>query len=52
MKIVQNMLNTPLSKAIIRNTNGLQNLSILRNPRGTNFPVTQDEWQIIIGLIK
>jgi len=52
MKIVQNMLNAPLSKATIRNTNGLQNLSILRNPMGTNFPVNQDEWLIIKDLIK
>jgi len=51
MKIVKNLLDSPLSKTTIRNTNGFQNLSILRSPMGTNFPVTQDEWQIIKGLI-
>ena len=51
MKIVKNMLNKPLTKESIRNTDGLQNLSILRLPRGTNFKVTSDEWNRIKELI-
>jgi predicted RNA-binding protein with PUA-like domain len=51
MKIVKNMLNKPLTKESIRNTAGLQNLSILRLPRGTNFRVTSDEWNRIKELI-
>lgn len=51
MKILKNMLNRPLLKEQLRNTNGLQNLSILKLPRGTNFAVTPDEWQIMKNLI-
>lgn len=51
MKIIKNMLNNPLSKVTIRNTAGLQNLSILRMPQGTNFKVTSDEWIRIKELI-
>jgi hypothetical protein len=51
MKIVKNMLNRPLSKERILQTNGLQMMSIFRNPRGTNFYVTPDEWNKIKGLI-
>lgn len=52
MKIVRNLLNSPLTKETIKNTNGLHNLSILRQPRGTNFPVTPDEWFKIKELIE
>jgi hypothetical protein len=51
MKIVKNMLSNPLTKETIRNTVGLQNLSILRMPQGTNFKVTSDEWNRIKELI-
>lgn len=51
MKIVKNMLNNPLTKESIRNTDGLQNISILRLPRGTNFKVISDEWNRIKELI-
>lgn len=52
MKIINNMLNKPLLKETIRNTKGLQNMSILKQPRGTNFNVTSDEWHIIKELIE
>ena len=52
MKIVKNMLNRPLTKETIRNTNGLHNLRILRQPRGTNFNVISDEWNLIKELIE
>lgn len=52
MKIVRNLLSSPLRKETIRNTNGLQNLSILRQPRGTNFLVTIEEWLKIKDLIE
>lgn len=51
MKIERNLLNNPLSKETIRNTEVLQNLSILRLPRGTNFKVTPNEWNKIKELI-
>jgi predicted RNA-binding protein with PUA-like domain len=52
MKIVKNMLNKPLTKETIKNKDGLQNLSILRQPRGTNFNVTSEEWNLIKELIE
>lgn len=52
MKIVKNMLNRPLTKETIRNTNGLHNISILRQPRGTNFNVISHEWNLIKELIE
>lgn len=52
MKIIRNLAETPLIKDVIRNTGGLQNLSILRMPRGTNFFVTAEEWKLIEKLIK
>jgi hypothetical protein len=51
MKIVRNLLNSPISKETIINTNGLSNLSVLRQPQGTNFVVGADEWAIINRLI-
>lgn len=52
MKILKNMLTKPLMKETIRNTAGLENLSILHQPRGTNFRVTLNEWKIIKELIE
>jgi len=52
MRIVKNMLSSPLTKERIKLTNGLQYMSIFLNPRGTNFPVKSDEWDKIRNLIK
>ena len=51
MKIIKKMLSSPLLKEKIKSINGLQNMSIFRNPRGTNFPIKPDEWNIIRDLI-
>lgn len=51
MKIVRNLLNKPITKDTIKNTAGLQQLSILYYYRGTNSPVKPDEWTIIKDLI-
>lgn len=54
MKIINNLLNNPISKEVLKNTKGLENLSILRYYQGTNFPVKIDEWheisKIILGI--
>jgi predicted RNA-binding protein with PUA-like domain len=52
MKIINNLLNNPVSKENIKKTKGLESLSILRYYQGTNFPVTYDEWQLIKQMIK
>lgn len=51
MKIIKNLLEYPILKEMIRNTVGLQGLSILRNPMGTNFPVTPNEWHLIKKIV-
>lgn len=51
MKILKIMLNRPLLKETIRSTTGLQKMSILKQPRGTNFRVTHHEWNIIKNLL-
>ncbi|OHB98643.1 MAG: hypothetical protein A2W74_01220 [Planctomycetes bacterium RIFCSPLOWO2_12_38_17] len=52
MRIVRNLIGNPIIKESIRHTNGLGNLSILRCSQGTNFSVTQDEWNVIKTMIK
>lgn len=50
MKVIKN-LSEPLTKEKIKSTEGLQDLSIVKMPRGTNFPVTTEQWEIIEKLI-
>lgn len=47
MKLKMNLLNNPITKEILRNTAGLERLSIFRQSQGTNFKVTENEWKII-----
>lgn len=47
MKVLKNMLNAPIYKSELKETPGLENLSIFRQPQGTNFTITADEWEII-----
>lgn len=51
MELVTNMIDRPLLRDEIKNTSGLENLSILKFYQGTNFPVDNDEWIIIKKLI-
>jgi len=43
MTITNNLVKNPILRNNIKTTIGLKNLSILRQPRGTNFPVSLDE---------
>ncbi len=52
MRIVRNLLRSPLTKEIIKNTSELKELSILKQPQGTNFPITPEEWNKIKLLIE
>lgn len=52
MKLIKSLVNNPLSKERIKRTEGFQNLSILKQPRGTNFTVSIDEWSKIKHLIE
>ncbi len=51
MKILKNLLHAPLTKETIIKENGLSNMSIFRQPQGTNFRVTPEEWIKIKELI-
>jgi len=51
MNVVKRLSNAPLFRKVIKDLKGLGSLSILKNPQGTNFPVSNAEWKIISGLI-
>jgi len=45
------LINSPVFRNELKAIEALKDLSILRIPRGTNFPVTPHEWNVIKGLI-
>ncbi len=51
MKILKSLLNAPLTKETILNADGLSAMSIFKQPQGTNFRVTPEEWIKIKALI-
>ncbi|MGV8017885.1 MAG: EVE domain-containing protein [Ignavibacteria bacterium] len=52
MKLIKHFINTPIKRETILKINGLQNLSIIKMPRGTNFLVNKEEWALINKLIE
>jgi hypothetical protein len=46
------LINNPITRQELKNVSELENMEIFRRPIGTNFVVTTDEWQAILGLIK
>lgn len=50
MRVIE-VLKETLTKERIKDTDGLQDLSIVRMSRGTNFTVKPEEWTIIKKLI-
>ena len=46
------LANNPLSRDEIKNVPELKNLSIFKQPQGTNFPVTDEEWELLSKLIQ
>lgn len=46
------LINNPILKDELKNIPELKNLAIFRQPQGTNFPVSNKEWEIISNLIK
>lgn len=46
------LVDNPLLRQEIQDVSELKNLSILKQPQGTNFPVTEKEWNIISELIQ
>ncbi len=46
------LLNNPIFRKELKNISQLKNMAIFRQPQGTNFPVTEEEWSIISELIK
>ena len=47
LKVTNKFLNHPIFRSELKNIGKLKKLSILKNPRGTNFPVAESEWKII-----
>jgi len=47
-----NLLNNPVFKDEVKNIDGLEDLSILRQPQGINFAVTHKQWVIIREIIQ
>lgn len=52
IKYTMKMINNPIMKEELREIKELRNFSIFRQPQGTNFPVSEDEWKIISRLIR
>jgi len=52
MSVAKRLTNVPLFRKAIKDIKGLEGLSILQNPQGTNFPVSNAEWKIISEQIK
>jgi ribosomal protein L34E len=42
--------NNHISKGELKNVPELKNMAIFRQPQGTNFPVTDTEWEVISDL--
>lgn len=46
------LINNPILKEELKNIADLENMDIFRRPIGSNFKVTNEEWQIILNLLK
>ena len=51
MRIIKNMVNNPVSRDTIKETTGLEMMSIFRYSQRTNFPVSTDEWNLLRQII-
>lgn len=51
MKLITNLAGNPITRDEIKRVSGLEELSIIKSPKGTNFKVSADEWQLIGELI-
>jgi hypothetical protein len=47
MRIIKNLVNNPVTRNTIKETTGLEMMSIFRYSQGTNFPVSTDEWNLL-----
>jgi hypothetical protein len=46
------LVNNPIMREELKNIPELQNMDIFKQPQGTNFRVTSEEWDIILNLLK
>jgi hypothetical protein len=51
LAIEKRFLGNPLLRSTIAATEGLENLMILRQPNGTNFPVDDETWELLRPLL-
>ncbi|HOO97556.1 MAG TPA: endonuclease NucS [Caldisericia bacterium] len=47
LAVINNMINKPILKEKILTLDGMDKLSVIRSPQGTNFPVTDEQWRAI-----
>jgi len=52
LNIFQDLSENPVLRENIKNIERTKNLSIIRQPRGTNFKVTFEEWEELEALLK
>jgi hypothetical protein len=51
LKLIRDLSNRPLLRDQLKQVQDLKNLSILRFAQGTNFRVSDEEWNVIKGLL-
>jgi hypothetical protein len=49
--LLRRFVDKPILKRKLVSILGLENLSMIKQPQGTNFPVTNEEWRIISQLL-
>lgn len=45
-------VNNPIFREELKGFPGLEKMPIFRQPQATNFPVSNDEWQVILNILK
>tara|TARA_Y100000310_G_scaffold275692_1_gene292361 strand:+ start:264 stop:1160 length:897 start_codon:yes stop_codon:yes gene_type:complete len=51
LTVLRRFINRPILRKTLKGISGLENLSILKQPQGTNFEVRNSEWKIISQLL-
>jgi hypothetical protein len=46
------LVNNPIMREELKSIPELQNMNIFKQPQGTNFRVTSEEWEVILDLLK
>ena len=52
LNILEDLSENPVLRTNLKKIEKTENLSIIKQPRGTNFKVTNEEWEVLHDLIK